>query len=77
MNRFEGKAGIVKGVGSGIGAGTARRFLQQGAFVTLNDRREHKLQEAIAGLDAAKSLVHPGDLSDEEQREAPRGRDDQ
>ena len=66
MNRFEGKVVIVTGASSGIGAGTARRFLKEGAFVTLNGRREHKLQETIAGFDPAKSLVHAGDVSDEE-----------
>ncbi len=65
MKRFEGKVVIVTGAGSGIGAATARRFLQEGAFVVLNGRREHKLHQTLAGFDAAKALVHPGDVSDE------------
>ncbi|MDR3727770.1 MAG: SDR family NAD(P)-dependent oxidoreductase [Terracidiphilus sp.] len=65
MNRFAGKVVIVTGAGSGIGASTARRFLQEGAFVVLNGRREHKLHETLQGFDKTKGLVHPGDVSNE------------
>ena len=54
-----------RGLLRGIGAGIARRFLQEGAFVVLNGRNEHKLRETRAGFDAAKAFVHPGDVSDE------------
>jgi meso-butanediol dehydrogenase / (S,S)-butanediol dehydrogenase / diacetyl reductase len=66
VNRFERKIFIVTGAGSGIGAATARRFLQEGAYVVVNGRREHKLRETVAAFDTAKSFVHPGDVSDEE-----------
>ena len=65
MNRFSEKVVIVTGAGSGIGAATARRFLQEGASVVLNGRREHKLHETAQGFNGAKVLIDPGDISDE------------
>jgi len=49
---FENKTVVVTGGGTGIGRETARAFLERGANVVLNGRREMKLQEAITELDA-------------------------
>ena len=49
---FENKVVVITGGGTGIGRETARAFLERGANVVLNGRREIKLQEAITELDA-------------------------
>ncbi len=48
---FANKVVIITGGGTGIGRETARAFLERGANVVLNGRREMKLQEAITELD--------------------------
>jgi NAD(P)-dependent dehydrogenase (short-subunit alcohol dehydrogenase family) len=49
--KFENKTVVITGSGTGIGRETAHAFLQQGANVVLNGRRESKLRETAAELD--------------------------
>jgi meso-butanediol dehydrogenase/(S,S)-butanediol dehydrogenase/diacetyl reductase len=66
MNRFEGKVILVTGAGSGIGAATAKRFLNEGASVVLNGRRKNKLEETASGFPGERILVDNGDVSDKD-----------
>lgn len=52
MDRLNGKTAIVTGGGSGIGLASAKRFIEEGAFVYIFGRRQD-------ALDAA--LVEPGE----------------
>jgi meso-butanediol dehydrogenase/(S,S)-butanediol dehydrogenase/diacetyl reductase len=65
MKRFKDKAVIVTGAGSGIGAATAKRFLNEDASVVLNGRRRNKLEAVASDFDTARVLIHDGDVSDE------------
>lgn len=69
MERFKGKAVIVTGAGSGIGAATARRFAQEGATVVLAGRTESKLKEVARALAAERTLVQVTDVSRYEEAE--------
>jgi meso-butanediol dehydrogenase/(S,S)-butanediol dehydrogenase/diacetyl reductase len=64
MGIMTGKVAIVTGAGTGIGAATARRFIDDGASVTMTGRRREKLEAASEGLDADRVLIWPGDISD-------------
>src|SRR5271165_6221934 len=65
MHRFTGKVVIVTGSGSGIGAATAKRFLDEGASVVLNGRRRNKLEETASDVPKEKILIESGDVSDQ------------
>lgn len=50
MNGLEGKTAVVTGGGTGIGLGTARRLIAEGAFVYITGRRREPLERAVAEL---------------------------
>ncbi|MBP1719569.1 MAG: putative 3-oxoacyl-[acyl-carrier-protein] reductase, related to short chain alcohol dehydrogenase [Deltaproteobacteria bacterium] len=67
MAVLKGKAVIVTGASSGIGAALARGFSHEGAFVTLAARREDRLCE-VARSCPQDVLVVPTDLLQEQDR---------
>lgn len=50
MNRLDGKTAVVTGGGTGIGLASARRFIDEGAFVYIFGRRQDKLETAAKEL---------------------------
>jgi short-subunit dehydrogenase len=63
-----GKAVIVTGASSGIGASLARAFSTKGARVTLTARRQELLHE-VAHSCRGETLVVPSDLTKDKDRE--------
>lgn len=53
MGDLDGLSAIVTGGGTGIGLAIAKRFHEEGAFVTICGRRAHVLREAVLA-------IHPG-----------------
>jgi NAD(P)-dependent dehydrogenase (short-subunit alcohol dehydrogenase family) len=57
MNRLNGKTAIITGGGSGIGLASAKRFIDEGAFVYIFGRRQDVLDAALATLgDKARAV---------------------
>jgi meso-butanediol dehydrogenase / (S,S)-butanediol dehydrogenase / diacetyl reductase len=61
--RFEGKAALVTGAGSGIGRATALRLAQEGASVFALDIAADRLDET-KGMATGRVSVRPTDVSD-------------
>lgn len=68
MSRLEGKTAVVTGGATGIGFASAKRFIEEGAFVFLFGRTRSALDEAVAKLGpnaraVAGSIVETADLN--------------
>lgn len=47
IHKLEGKIAVVTGGNSGIGLATARRFVEEGAYVFITGRRQSELDKAV------------------------------
>jgi len=62
---LEGKAAIITGGGTGVGAETTRVFVREGARVTIVGRRMDKLAETVESAGGSnKVLALAGDIAD-------------
>lgn len=57
MSRLAGRTAVVTGGGSGIGLASARRFIEEGAFVYIFGRRQEVLDKALASLGESARAV--------------------
>ncbi len=63
MGKLDGKIALVTGGTSGIGLATAKRFVNEGAYVFITGRREPELAAAVKEIERHVTAVQ-GDVSD-------------
>jgi NAD(P)-dependent dehydrogenase (short-subunit alcohol dehydrogenase family) len=61
-SKFEGKVALVTGGNSGIGLATAKRFVQEGAYVFITGRRQSSLDAAVKEIGSNVTAVQ-GDVA--------------
>jgi len=66
MTRFENKTVLITGAASGMGLAATRRFLDEGARVTMLDIDADALRQAAAQFPQDRVLAHVGDTADQQ-----------
>ena len=62
MSRLKNKVAVITGGTSGMGLATARRFVEEGAFVYITGRRQTELDKAVSLIGRSVAAVQ-GDVS--------------
>ena len=57
MKKLEGKVAVITGGSSGIGLATAKRLVDEGAYVVITGRREEELKKAAASIKTIVTTV--------------------
>jgi 3-oxoacyl-[acyl-carrier protein] reductase len=70
MGRFDGRVAIITGAARGIGAGTAKRFADEGAAVAVLDLDESQAQATAESLGATKAIGVGCNVADEGSAQA-------
>ena len=63
MGKLQGKVAVVTGGTMGIGFATAKRFVEEGAYVFITGRRQKELDEAVKAIGSEVTGVR-GDVSE-------------
>ncbi len=59
MSKLNGKVAVVTGGSSGIGLATAKKFVEEGAYVFIVGRRQSELDKAKAKSAGTSPLCRP------------------